>query len=114
MFDDAEPWPESVVGWICMHCEEPVVEGESGLVIPCVRQGPPGPDGEPGRPVSNPEAVHKECHIRSIMGSVEHLEGRCGTCNGVAPDGPHRHPADMMSYRDQARAVIAWLATNRL
>lgn len=104
MFDDAQPWPQSVVGWRCTHCDEPVVEGESGLVMTHVRQG------EDGKPVGAPGAVHRECWTRAIFGSVQHLEGRCGVCNGADPGGPHVHPDDEVTYREQARAVMDYLS----
>jgi hypothetical protein len=110
MFDDAEPWPESVVGWTCIQCDESVQEGDSGLVMPYARLGPPGADGEPGKPLCTPGAVHKECHLRAVLGSIEHLEGRCGVCHGSQPGQPHDHEASTLSYRGQARAVVAWLA----
>ena len=41
----------------CMWCEEPILPGEQA-------------------PVNAP--MHVECGVRSVAGSVAHIEGRCG------------------------------------
>lgn len=58
------------LGEKCLHCKEPIAEGDSGVMVPMV-------SAEEARIV----AVHRECHIRMIVGSVGHQRGLC-TCDG--------------------------------
>jgi hypothetical protein len=34
------------------------------------------------------EPHHLECQIRSLLGGVNHLEGRCTCCGGTQPPDP--------------------------
>lgn len=51
---------------------------------------------------------HLECHLRSALGSVQHLEGRC-SCGGEAINLPSDEYA---TYREGARATMLWLIEN--
>lgn len=58
-----------------------------------------------GRPVGGLEPVHRECQLRSIIGNVAHLEGRCTPlCHG---DGS-AEGEPVKSYRDEAREAMEW------
>jgi hypothetical protein len=48
-------------------------------MIGCVRTGPDG------NPVGTVEPWHRECLMRSVVGSPAHLDGRC-SCHSAARD----------------------------
>lgn len=50
-------------------------------------------------------SAHLECNLRSGMGSVAHLEGRCLCCGGTDSD-------DHQNYRESAKATLQWLLDN--
>jgi hypothetical protein len=66
----------------CLHCDEPVLAGEE-----CQQ-----PD------------MHQECAVRAILGSVAHIEKRCGC---YVPGSIEGDPPQM-TMREAARA--AWTA----
>lgn len=70
----------------CDLCQEVLVEGENILIMPNI-------------------GGHTECIIRSIMGDVAHLEGRC-TCNGPGSPEPGE---DAQTYRESSLAAVQWL-----
>lgn len=72
------------VGMRCSHCTERVDEGDAGVVMPHWHEV--GTVYEP---------VHVECFLRSMHGSVAHLEGREEAHEGT--------------WREQGRQVLAWL-----
>lgn len=97
---DAGMWLRVKVpmGWRCLRCSEPIDASDRGIFLS----------------VDNPDAelcpVHLECQLRAVVGNVLHLEGRCG-CWG-RPQEPH--VADLtQTYRDEARAVMAWFDRRR-
>ena len=63
------PWPSpfcedaprviTPAGEICVHCEEPISPGDSGVVY------------------ANGPAAHRNCFLRATFGSVAHIEKRC-------------------------------------
>lgn len=72
----------------CDMCREPILPEDDALQLPLMR-------------------AHLECHVRSGLGDVAHLEGRCFCYTGV-PDTD-----EYDSYRDSSRAAIAWLVEHR-
>jgi hypothetical protein len=78
----------------CLLCQEPIEPGDSGILMRY--SGPEGFSLEP---------EHIECHLRSVLGSVDHLKHAQvgGVCNG------NNHPEPSGSYRDQAREVMDML-----
>lgn len=82
---------ETPVGEACSWCEEPIAAGESGLLIVHLDNG-----GARLRP------FHEECQARTIIGSIAHIEGRCG-CFGGTDDGP----PEGMTKREEARRAVA-------
>lgn len=94
--EDAEPAP-TPVGKRCAFCPDVIVEGDQGFLMGTISSGP---DGEPVPAVM---PVHRECMVRSTVGSVEHLEGRC-TCFGGDVD-----ENDNGSWREQGLATMRWL-----
>lgn len=97
VFDDMQA-VETPVGQTCLNCTEPVEHDDSGVVMPHMD----------ARGNVYPSPVHLECHLRSVLGSVAHLEGRCSCATGRRADD-----RTAQSYRDQARATLAWLQEHR-
>lgn len=89
--DDCERAPVPV-GMHCARCEEALEDGDEGVLIPALglRHGE--------------FAYHADCHLRGIIGGLNHLRGRCTCCGGTEPPDP---PG--MSKREAAwRAVAYW------
>jgi len=84
MTDDAER--ADLTGRDCGMCQEPVVEGDDALLMGGL--------------------FHTECLLRSSLGDVPHLEGRC-LCFGGGD-----HDTDG-TYRDGARRTVDWLVAHR-
>lgn len=61
----------TTIGQPCLHCQEPVQQGEPGRMIIT-------PDGR--RP------VHRECLLRMLCGSVGHQKMECGCFGGDKED----------------------------
>lgn len=85
------PHAATPVGERCLYCDELVLEGECGYLVPYVDDGPP-----------RRAAYHVECILRSTLGSVAHLERRC-TC--YDPAGVEDGDPPGMSKREAAKAA---------
>lgn len=92
---DTEP-VETPAGRACFWCDEAIVEGDSGVTIPHVTC----------RGVTD-EPYHLDCHVRQLLGGLNHLRGRCTCCGGTEPPDP---PG--LSVREAASAAVAY-ATSR-
>ena len=68
-FEETIPTP---VGETCLHCDDPILEGERGVTMPLIAA-----DRQPRVAV-----YHWECHLRLIVGSVRHQRGQCGCFTG--------------------------------
>lgn len=79
------------VGEVCVHCDEPIRDGEQGVIRGYVSL----------LGIQTPEPVHRECDLRMILGGINHLNGDC-TCHGGTqpPDPPG------VTRRDAARLVL--------
>jgi hypothetical protein len=95
---------ETPVGEICMWCDEPIAEEDRGFLMPHL-----------GAAVTM-RAHHLECYLRSILGGLNHLEGRCA-CHrkpgGLPPEPPDppgmtRREAAVAAAR-AARTRGAWI-----
>lgn len=84
MTDDAA-WAD-LRGLTCGMCRELVIEGDDAVQLGSI--------------------FHTECLLRSTLGDVPHLEGRCRCFGG----GDHDTEG---SYRDGARRSLAWLVEHR-
>lgn len=80
------------VGQMCLLCQEVVVEGESGVIMAFV-------DAQSQLGIA---PQHIECFLRSVMGSVHHLERRCICYGGAATHV-------IANYRAEARESMEWL-----
>ncbi len=92
---DAEEAP-APLGQPCARCEEPIAEGEHGWLIPHF-------DGFTSAFTSafTSRPYHHACHIRGVIGSVGHLQGRCFCKGGTEEDPPN------MTKREAAEAALA-------
>ena len=72
----------------CVWCQEPVLPGEQGRVS---------------------QPMHQECSIRSAVGSVAHIERRCGC---YVPGSEEGDPPGM-SVREAAKAAASAHARKR-
>lgn len=75
------PHVEVPVGETCVHCEEPIAAGDSGVIA------------------SNGPVFHRNCFLRGIYGSVAHVVGDCscfvpGSTCGDSPGLTPRQAAD--------------------
>lgn len=76
-----------LTGQDCVLCGEPILETDDAVYLPYIHG-------------------HLECHLRSGMGDVQHLEGRC-LCGGGSEV---TYPSDVYSsYRESAKATLKWL-----
>lgn len=80
---------DTPVGEKCIFCEEPIVEGDVGVVMPFL-----GVDEE-----TNIVPQHKECVLRGIFGSVGHQKKTCSCFGGTEEDPPG------MTKREAAKAA---------
>lgn len=88
-----QPWNElnwdrvkTPVGKSCSWCEEVVVEGDRGVILPSI------PEGK--------TLYHLECFLRQITGSVGHQRKTC-SCFGGREEDPKG-----MTLREAARAAV--------
>lgn len=102
---DAPAWedmPEedriNVYGMDCGMCGEKIEQGDSGVTMPFVERAPISAISAPQEWISENRPIHVECHLRSSLGSVEHLDSKC-TCH---EDGVY----SSLSYREQAKLVF--------
>lgn len=85
---DHETQIDTPVGIACIHCEEPIVEGDTGTI-----------DG-------SGHVLHYECVLRLVCGSVAHQLQLCMCCGGTQNDDP------ALTKRQAACAAAAlWHAT---
>lgn len=87
--DDCERAPIPV-GAACRWCDEPIAEGEDGMLVPYF-------DGV----VAIDMPLHWECNMRSITGGFNHLRGSCTCCGGTEPPDPPD-----VSRRDAAKMAV--------
>lgn len=70
------------VGRPCLWCGEAIEDGDQGQLMGTVRL-----DGS-GEPTPGSEPIHRECALRSVMGSVGHMKGTCSCSGGGEEDPP--------------------------
>jgi hypothetical protein len=88
------------VGELCFHCREPISEDDTGFAI---------------RSIGMPHAFeigdgtylieHRECHLRSLIGSVAHVQKRC-SC--FVPDADETDPPELTKRQAARLAVELW------
>ena len=80
------------VGALCARCNEVIGWHDSGLVIPYFTA-----DKQPEH-----RPYHYECHLRGVIGGLNHQMRRCTCCGGSEPPDPPE-----LSTRDAARAAVS-------
>lgn len=93
---EGQPHVDTPVGVPCGYCTIPIEGGDRGFMIGCVRL-----DAE-RQPYGSLEPWHRECLMRSTVGSVAHLDGRCTCHGGPGGEGPQT-PAEV-----RAEAIEVW------
>jgi hypothetical protein len=88
---------DTPVGDKCAWCEEVIVEGDQGTLIP---HGWVATEGEPAYDKVNYSAWHIDCFMRSVVGSVGHQKGTCH-CHGGTEEDP-----EGMTRREAATAAV--------
>lgn len=87
------PTVEIPVGERCHLCDEAIGPADSGVIMTAI-------DASGARLV----AVHRECEIRHVVGSVGHIRGLC-TCHGGPgtlddPPGVSKRVAALLAERE--------------
>lgn len=82
----------------CGHCGEAIEPDADGFVLPTVVIRPDGSLTAGDMP------LHRNCHLRSIVGSIAHQQRRCGCF--VAGSTEHDPPG--MTIRQAADAAVAY------
>lgn len=94
--DDPRAQVPAPVGEECLWCDEAITEADSGVTMPLIRAS--GREGV--------AAYHKECNLRTVIGPVSFLEGRCRHADPPGTDPCHdRH----LTKRQDALASWQWL-----
>lgn len=84
------------VGELCLWCDEPIEEGDIGTIQGVAERAPTG------EIISRTQPVHYECSMRSVLGSVSHVQGTC-SCN---IPGSHEGDPEGMTKREAAIAAV--------
>jgi len=106
----ARPWApacepslrtEIPTGAPCGYCEEPIEEDAFGVLLP-IFSADVGAVSE--------QAMHAECFLRQLVGSLEHQLGFCGCLGSLAPDPPPAFTEIMtrLSLREQAVLAVGY------
>jgi len=93
-YEDDTPHTPTPVGAICPRCDEAIGPRDSGLTMMWNGEEKP---------------LHYECHLRGIIGGVNHLRKNCTCCGGTEPPDPPE-----LTKRQAARAAVStwhWLRT---
>lgn len=96
---------DTPVGTICLHCRELIEPGDSGFVFrghgfPEALTIDPLPMGDGSYVVE-----HRECHLRSVIGSVAHVQKRC-SCYVLGAD--ETDPPELTKRQAARLAVELW------
>lgn len=83
------------VGEPCAWCETQIADGDQGFLIPGARLG------RHGKLYSSLQPWHRECLLRTVVGSPARLDGTC-RCHGGGDERPHS-PAEK-----RGEAVEVW------
>ena len=93
---EGQPHVDTPVGVPCGGCTVPIEDGDRGFMLGCVRL-----DGDQ-QPYNSVEPWHRECLMRSTVGSPAHLDGRC-TCHGGPGGEGSQTPVQV-----RAEAIEVW------
>jgi hypothetical protein len=83
------PHAETPQGVTCAHCDEPIVDGDHGVILPCMDS-------------AQEDVFHYECFLRGIFGSVAH---QLKMCSCFVPGAPEGDPPELTT-RQAARLAV--------
>lgn len=86
-YESDTPRVPAPLHWLCHHCKEPIAQDDDGFIVPVAY----------GCEI----ALHYACHMRGIVGGVNHLRGSCTCCGGDDPPDPPN-----MTKRQAAIAAV--------
>lgn len=69
------------VGQPCLYCQEAIGKGDCGVMMPVAKVGRT-------TYIGSREAIHRECEIRNVIGSVGHQTRKCRCFGGNESDPP--------------------------
>jgi len=98
--DKHHPQVPTPVGSACSYCEEEVVEGDQGFIIPHGQAITQNEEGVFDQMVAVFRPVHLDCFLRQIYGSVGHQKKTC-SCFGGKEEDP-----EGMTKREAATAAV--------
>jgi hypothetical protein len=90
-------WSATPVGDICCHCSELIEPGDDGVIQPGLLLNVLG-EPEQARIV-----YHGDCWIRTAIGGLNHILGRCTCCGGTEHSDPD---PSVISLRLSATAAV--------
>jgi hypothetical protein len=82
------------VGDLCILCNTAIEEGDSGFIVSWLKAGATSLTG-----------IHRECHLRNVLGSIGHMLKKCHCHGGTLEDIPD------LTARENALLVWAWTQT---
>jgi hypothetical protein len=81
------------VGLACIHCEEQIVSGDSGVFY------------------ANGPAAHRNCFLRGVIGSLAHIQKRCAC---YVRDSDESDPLGLTPRQAADAAVAEWERRSRV
>lgn len=89
------PHADTPIGQPCARCCDLILEDDTSLLVPVAFEDRELP-------------YHYECHLRTVIGGLNHLQGLCSCCGGSLPPDPEE-----LSKREAAiQAVNYWHGIN--
>lgn len=85
------------VGALCARCDEVIGWHDDGLLIPHL-----------GENDTTHQPWHYECHLRGIVGGINHQMGNCTCCGGTEPPDPPD-----LTPREAAHAAVSYWNAHR-
>lgn len=95
---DESTFVDIPVGQHCVECDTPILEGESGSILPCMRMTFEN-FGEPPQHEVSHRPVHRECLLLTVFG---HQYGVC-RCTDFAGTDDRRRGALLLLQRMEMR-----------
>lgn len=81
---EADVWTDTPIGKPCDWCEEIFIAADRGVSVPRLNIVIAGREEDE----ETRAYYHFNCFLRSIIGSVAHLEGKCTCCGGSSHEPP--------------------------
>lgn len=94
-YESDGPRVPTPVGALCSWCDEPIEPGDDGIMSTFIDEVS----------IAVEEPTHYECHLRTIVGGLNHQLGRCTCCGGTLPPDP----PEMRRHEAAIAATTHWL-----